>query len=73
MARPRKMTIDEQIRKNQEDYVKCRQRCEELAKEIDRLSRLREEEKAKELLKAIEKSRKSYDEVMAFLAEDSED
>lgn len=73
MARPRKLTIDEQIGKHQEEYVKCRQRCEELAKEIDRLSRLRAEEKAKKLLKAIEKSGKSYEEVMAFLTENSED
>ena len=73
MARPRKMTLEDQIGKYQEEYVKCRKRCEELAKEIDRLSRLRDEEKAKELIKAIEKSGKSYEEVMAFLTERSEE
>lgn len=73
MARPRKMTLDDQIRKYQEEYVKYRKRCEELAKEIDRLSRLRDEEKAKELIRAIEKSGKSYEEVMAFLTKSSEE
>ena len=73
MARPRKMTLDDQIKKHQEEYVKCRKQCEELAKEIDRLSRLRDEEKAKELIRATEKSGKSYEEVMAFLTEGSEE
>lgn len=67
MARPRKLGLDEQIEKLQKEYIQARKKCDELAKEIDRLANLRQEALKNELFKAIEKSGKSYEEVLAFI------
>lgn len=69
MARPRKQTIDEQLKKAQADYIEARKRCDELAKEITRLSQLKKEEMTKQLLDAMTNSNKSFEEVLAFINE----
>ena len=76
MARPKKLTIDEQLKAAQEEYIESRTRCDELAKEIERLSKLRQEEMTKNLIEAMAKYKKSYEEVMAFIqgiADDGDD
>lgn len=67
MARPRKLTLDEQLKNTQEEYIQTRKRCDELAKEIERLSKLKREEMTNQLLDAMAKSEKSFDEILAFI------
>ena len=71
MARPKKLTIDEQLKKAQDEYIKTRKRCDELASEIERLSKLQKEAMVKQLVDAISTSNKSFEEIMAFIMEDS--
>lgn len=71
MARPKKLTLDEQLKWAQDEHIKTRKRCDELAAEIERLSKLQSEALAKQLLDAISTSNKSYEEIMAFITEGS--
>ena len=50
MPRIKKHTIDELLKTAQDKYLKARKRCDELAKEIDRLSNLRQEEIVRKLM-----------------------
>ena len=69
MARPRKVvSIDEAIAKQEEVVAKLRERYDANVKKLKDLYEKKDEEKKKALLKAVENSKRSYEEVMAFLA-----
>lgn len=68
MARPKKKSLEEQLCYKQEEYISARKHCDELAKEIEKLSCLVKEEKMKALMSALERSVKSYEDVMAFIS-----
>ena len=73
MARPRKVvSIDEAIAKQEEVVAKLRERYDANVKKLKDLYEKKDEEKKKALLKAVENSKRSYEEVMAFLASDDE-
>ena len=69
MARPRKnnITIDEEILKQEEQVAKSKAKYDAEVKKLKDLQSRRDEIKKKELLEAIEKSGKDYDEIMKFL------
>lgn len=70
MARPRKnsMSIDEEIIKQEEQQVsKSKAKYDADVKKLKDLYAKRDEMKKKELLEAVEKSSKTYDEIMQFL------
>ena len=68
MARPRKdIPIEEQIAKQDEAVQKAKEKYDYEVAKLKDLHRKRDEAKKKELIKAIENSRKSYDEIMAFI------
>lgn len=68
MARPRKVTnIDDEIRNQEETVTKAKQKYDTEVAKLKDLYAKRDEEKKKALLKAVENSEKSYDEIMAFL------
>lgn len=69
MARPRKTNVTmEELIKVQEDVVtKAKAKYDTEVGKLKDLYAKRDEEKKKELLKAVESSNKSYEEILAFL------
>lgn len=69
MARQRKnsMSIDEEIIKQEEQVSKSKAKYDADVKKLKDLYAKRDEMKKKELLEAVEKSSKTYDEIMLFL------
>ena len=71
MARPRKMiSLEEQIKKQEETVLKVKYDSEMM--KLKDLYAKRNEEKKKELLKAVENSTKTYEEIMAFICSEGE-
>ena len=72
MARPRKnnITIDEEIIKQEEQVSKSKAKYDADVKKLKDLYAKKEEIKKKELLEAVEKSSKTFEEIMGFLKGD---
>ena len=69
MARPRKdISLDEMIAKQEEAVTKAREKYDAEVKKLKDLYAERDEQKKKALLEAVEKSSKSYEEIMDFLS-----
>lgn len=71
MAR-RNISIDEKIEQQKMIVFHLKDKYEAALAELDRLQQKRIELKNKELLKAIENSNRSFDEIMAFLGSNDE-
>lgn len=69
MARPRKnnLSIDEEIVKQEEQVAKSKEKYDGDVKKLKDLYAKRDEIKRKELLEAVEKSSRTYEEIMKFL------
>ena len=69
MARPRKnnITIDEEIIKQEEQVSKSKAEYDADVKKLKDLYAKKDEMKKKELLAAVEKSSKTYEEILRFL------
>ena len=69
MARPRKnnITIDEEIIKQEEQVSKSKEKYDADVKKLKDLYAKKDEMKKKELLAAVEKSSKTYEEILRFL------
>ena len=69
MARPRKnnITIDEEIIKQEEQVSKSKAKYDADVKKLKDLYVKKDEMKKKELLAAVEKSSKTYEEILRFL------
>jgi Skp family chaperone for outer membrane proteins len=68
MARPKKpVSIDDEIAKQEETVAKLREKYDENVRKLKDLYAKRDEEKKKALLNAVEKSKRSYEEIMSFL------
>ena len=68
MARPRKaININDEIRNQEEAVTRAKQKYDTEVAKLKDLYAKRDEEKKKALLKAVENSEKSYDEIMVFL------
>ena len=69
MARPRKQhrTLDEVIAEQEEVVRKSREKYDRDVQKLKDLYTKRDEAKRKALLDAIEKSNRSYEEIMTFL------
>lgn len=69
MARPRKnnITIDEEIIKQEEQVSKSKAKYDADVKKLKDLYAKKDEMKKKELLEAVEKSSKTFEEIMEFL------
>lgn len=72
MARPRKnnVSIDEQISVQEEAVSKAKKKYDLEVSKLKDLYAKRDEQKKKELLKAVESSSKTYEEIPAFLKAD---
>lgn len=69
MARPGKNTsLDETITKQEEAVTKAREKYDAEVKKLKDLYAKRDEQKKRALLEAVEKSNKSYEEIMVFLS-----
>lgn len=68
MARVRKtITLDEKIEKAQDTVEKTKTRYDAAVKELKELLDKKDAQRKQELLKAVENSPRSFDEIMAFL------
>ncbi len=69
MARPKKnnITIDEEIIKQEEQVSKSKAKYDADVKKLKDLYAKKDEMKKKELLAAVEKSSKTYEEILRFL------
>ncbi len=69
MARPRKnhVSIDEMIKLQEEAVTKAKAKYDAEVGKLKDLLAKRDELKKKELLSAVEKSNKTYEEIMRFL------
>ncbi len=68
MARTRKtITLDEKIEKAQEAVEKTKARYDAAVKELRVLLEKKDAQRKQELLKALENSSRSFDEIMEFL------
>ena len=69
MARPRKnnITIDEEIIKQEEQVSRSKAKYDADVKKLKDLYAKKDEMKKKELLAAVEKSSKTYEEILRFL------
>lgn len=72
-GRPKKnMSIKDEIAKQEEIVAKSKAKYDADVKKLKDLYAKQDEMKKKELLTAVEKSRKSYDEIMRFLTEEEQ-
>ena len=72
MARPRKdgnTTIEDQITKQEDAVAKAKAKYDAEVVKLKDLYAKKDEIKKKELLKAVENSERSYEEIMEFLGE----
>ena len=73
MAR-RKLSIDDKIEQQKLAVSKAKDRYEADLEELNQLMKKRDELRNKELLQAIEQSKRSFEEIMDFLStDDSQD
>ena len=73
MAR-RKLSIDDKIEQQKLAVSKAKDRCEAELEELNQLMKKRDELRNKELLQAIEQSKRSFEEIMGFFStDDSQD
>ncbi len=71
MAR-RSISIEEKIERQKQVEFQAKDKYAAALAELDRLQQKKNELQNKELIKAIEKSGRSFDEIMAFLKDDQE-
>ena len=75
MART-KQTIDDRIKKAEEAVIKTKEKYEAALEELNLLVKKKKEMESKELMKAFEKSKRSFEEVLEFFGgtdDDTED
>lgn len=74
MARPRKnVSYKDEILKQEEIVLKAKEKYDAEVAKLKDLHAKQNEMKKKELLAAVEKSSKTYEEIMAFLTEEKTD
>ncbi len=74
MARTRRsISIDEKIEQQKKVVFQIKDKYDAALAELDRLQQKRNELRSKELLKAVEASDKTYDEIIAFLKNKDEE
>lgn len=73
MARPRKdISIEEQIIKQEEAVTKAKEKYDSEVAKLKDLHVKRDEARKKELLKAVENSGRTYDEIMDYIRSGNE-
>ena len=66
MAR-RTMTIEEKIERAQREVIKAKEKYDAAVNELKELQERRKEVQSKELMEAFQESRRSYEEIIAYL------
>lgn len=73
MAKTRRtITLDEKIEKAQQTVFQLKDKYEAATEELNNLLKKRQELQKQEILKAVEASPRSYDEILKFLAGESD-
>ena len=65
----RRIDIDEKIERAKADVTKAKVKYDAEVEKLEKLMAMKNEMQQKDLLKAFEKSSRSYDEIMKFLNE----
>ena len=61
------MTIDEKIERAQREVIKAKEKYDAAVNELKELQERRKEIQSKELMEAFQESRRSYEEIIAYL------
>ena len=72
MAR-RSIPIEERIAVQEQEVLKAKKKFEEESDKLTDLYRKRDEERKKELLEAVARSSRSFEEIIAFVQSDSDE
>ena len=72
MAR-RSIPIEERIAAKEQEVLKAKKKFEEESDKLKDLYRKRDEERKKELLEAVARSSRSFEEIIAFVQSDSDE
>lgn len=72
MAR-RSIPIEERIAAQEQEVLKAKKKFEEASDKLKDLYRKRDEGRQKELLEAVTRSSRSFEEIMAFVQSDSDE
>ena len=72
MAR-RSIPIEERIAAQEQEVLKTKKKFEEASDKLKDLYRKRDEGRKKELLEAVARSSRSYEEIMAFIQSDTDE
>lgn len=72
MAR-RSIPIEERIAAQEQEVLKVKKKFEEESDKLKDLYRKRDEGRKKELLEAVARSSRSYEEIMAFIQSDTDE
>ena len=72
MAR-RSIPIEERIAAQEQEVLKAKKKFEEASDKLKDLYRKRDEGRQKELLEAVTRSSRSYEEIMAFIQSDTDE
>lgn len=72
MAR-RSIPIEERIAAQEQEVLKAKKKFEEESDKLKDLYRKRDEERKKELLEAVARSSRSFEEIIAFVQSDSDE
>lgn len=62
-----RITIDDRIEKQKKVVLKAKNRYDSAVAELNKLMTRRDELRSKELIKAISKSDRSYDDILAYI------
>lgn len=73
MARGKRLTLEERVAAAEQEVVKYKSKYEEALGELRKLLEKKKSLETAEIVKAIEKSDRTYDEIMAFLSTKNED
>lgn len=73
MARGKRLTLEERITATEQEVVKYKSKYEQALGELRKLLEKKKALETAEIVKAIEKSDRTYDEIIAFLNRKNED
>lgn len=73
MARGKRLTLEERITAAEQEVVKYKSKYEQALGELRKLLEKKKALETAEIVKAIEKSDRTYDEIIAFLNRKNED
>ena len=71
MARGKVLSVDERLKKAEENMVEAKRRYDAAVEEVNRLLKFRDEKRKEELFEAVMNSEKTFEEIMNYIQSSS--